>query len=148
MDVTKEISLQIGHLVSTKSGCFLCGGSIPIATPVDGGGSSVALSSPSARLLLKEEPAEVKGAQPSKTVDGEPTSDEKTMSKPVTIRWDSAAPLPSGDRKVLFPLSANGAGRGKARLEALLRDCQPATFGRGSEAILDETYRKIIYMLL
>ncbi len=109
---------------------------------VDGGGSSVAPSFPFARSPPKEEPVEAKGAQQPETADLEPASDEKTTSKPVAIRWDSASPLPSGHCKLLFPLSANDAGTGKARLEALLRDCQPATFGRGSEDILDETYRK------
>lgn len=64
---------------------------------------------------------------------------------PITIRWD-----PSGrgegvlakETKLTFPL-ADGAER---NLERLIRDCQPATSGKGGEGVYDEGYRKALQM--
>ncbi|EFX02814.1 hypothetical protein CMQ_2743 [Grosmannia clavigera kw1407] len=44
-------------------------------------------------------------------------------------------------RRVVFPLAVT-AGLGAEQLAALLRDCQPATFGRAGEDVFDEDYRK------
>jgi hypothetical protein len=116
IDVTEELALQIGDLVSSKSGCFSCGGSIPMAIQHEGGGSTAAR--------------------------GKLNSDKKTTSQPVTIRWDPHSAQPGESRNACFPPSASSAGTGMAMLKALLQDCAPATFGRGSEDVLDESYRK------
>jgi hypothetical protein len=74
------------------------------------------------------------------------TSSESTQSAPVTIRWDPASAPPGESRNMVFPPApaSEATGRGMEQLEALLRDCEPATFGRGGEDILDETYRKAL----
>ncbi|KAL8886758.1 MAG: hypothetical protein Q9192_006434 [Flavoplaca navasiana] len=53
----------------------------------------------------------------------------------VTIRWD--ADTPSELHKVSFPFFQHTAG-----FEALLRKCEPATFGLENRDVLDEGYRK------
>ena len=56
---------------------------------------------------------------------------------PVCIRWDSVG-LNAG-AKITFPLQT---GSDRTVLGQLVSDCQPATFGRGRNDVLDETYRK------
>lgn len=63
------------------------------------------------------------------------TAVHKMRCDPVTIRWDSEATTTA---KITFPCSdVEGPN-----LEQLLKDCQPATFGRGGQDVMDETYRK------
>jgi hypothetical protein len=131
VDLTEELSLHIGQLVSSKGGCFSCGGSIPVA--IQPGGKSDRLTSPS---------AEGQTSGPAETAGSVMDSDVKTTSKPVTVRWDPPSAPPGECRSACFPLSACGTGTGMARLKALLQDCEPATFGRGRQDILDESYRK------
>ncbi|KAJ5934542.1 hypothetical protein N7466_004089 [Penicillium verhagenii] len=59
---------------------------------------------------------------------------------PVTIRWDSG-PEGSHLRKISFPHDEKKAAMSDS-LEHLLKDCEPATFGRGSQEVLDEDYRQ------
>jgi len=54
---------------------------------------------------------------------------------PVTIRWDSDD---SAGCKVTLPC----ADADRPNFEQLLKDCQPASFGRGGEDVMDESYRK------
>lgn len=54
---------------------------------------------------------------------------------PVTVRWDSTT---GTGCKVTFPV----ADADLPNFEQLLKDCEPATFGRGGESIMDESYRK------
>lgn len=56
---------------------------------------------------------------------------------PITIRWDSSV-APNVSHKVMFPCG----DAERPSFEQLLKDCQPATFGRGGEDVLDESYRK------
>lgn len=59
--------------------------------------------------------------------------------KPVIIRWDSK----QGDSrpgKIQLPLAGDDAST--QAFERLLKDCDPATFGRGAEDVYDESYRK------
>jgi hypothetical protein len=56
---------------------------------------------------------------------------------PVTIRWDSI-----DDAKSSYKVSLPCSDDDKPAFEQLLRDCQPATFGRAGKNVLDETYRK------
>lgn len=54
---------------------------------------------------------------------------------PVTLRWDSDD---SAGCKVTLPC----ADADRPNFEQLLKDCQPASFGRGGEDVMDESYRK------
>ena len=54
---------------------------------------------------------------------------------PVTIRWDSDDNVGC---KVTLPCSDDN----RPNFEQLLRDCQPASFGRGGRDVMDESYRK------
>ncbi|KAF1988018.1 hypothetical protein K402DRAFT_462390 [Aulographum hederae CBS 113979] len=93
---------------------FACGGNIPIAGSSDSSEFGDATSRSSATV----------------------SSRDKVSTEPVAIRWDSPNPgKPIG--KAIFPLSTGDAG-----LLQLVSACTPATFGRGNEDILDETYRK------
>ncbi|KAL9101858.1 MAG: hypothetical protein Q9163_002925 [Psora crenata] len=58
---------------------------------------------------------------------------------PVTIRWSL---LPSQGRLVQFPVASQLPQDNYDTFQQLLLDCQPATFGRGGEDILDESYRQ------
>jgi hypothetical protein len=54
------------------------------------------------------------------------------VQRPVTIRWDSG--------KVALPLTDDKMSQ--TAFDQLLNACQPATFGRGNEDVLDVEYRK------
>jgi hypothetical protein len=133
VDLTEELSLQIGELVSSKGGCFSCGGSISLAIQPAGASSPDSSASPS---------VEGKTSGLAETAGSVLNSDGKTTSKPVTVRWDPPSAPPGECRSACFPPSACSTGTGMARLKALLQDCEPATFGRGRKDILDESYRK------
>ncbi|KAL9124866.1 MAG: hypothetical protein Q9217_005855, partial [Psora testacea] len=64
------------------------------------------------------------------------TIGDRRVSSPVDVRWDSTL---SKGRVVRFPVAA---GRSQKAFQHLLLDCQPATFGRDGEDVLDESYRK------
>ncbi|KAL8671579.1 MAG: hypothetical protein Q9168_003923 [Polycauliona sp. 1 TL-2023] len=61
-----------------------------------------------------------------------PSKDGTT--KGAVIRWDTDR----DPRKIYFPCSQDST----QSFEALVRDCQPATFGLDNRDVLDETYRK------
>lgn len=56
---------------------------------------------------------------------------------PIVLRWDS---IKGSVGKVSLPLKNDDVSNDA--FETLLRDCQPATFGKGREEVLDESYRK------
>lgn len=56
----------------------------------------------------------------------------------IAIRWDSAND--QDGHKVVLPVG-DEVGASQA-FQQLLDDCQPATFGKGGEDVLDEEYRK------
>lgn len=58
---------------------------------------------------------------------------------PVTIRWDSG-PDGSHVQKISFPVPKPQVAI-TGSLAHLLEDCEPATFGRGNQEVLDEGYR-------
>ena len=73
------------------------------------------------------------------------STDYPRLPAPVVIRWDH--PVHSTENtstatflgeKVVFSDEIQET----AALSVLVRDCQPATFGRGQQDILDESYRK------
>ncbi len=143
-DYTEELALQVGELVLSKGGRFSCGGSIPIAVQPEGEGSSSHKPGPFAPAPRQEGPPVAKKAKLSKTATSAPDVGPRTAaaSEPVTVRWDPPSAPPGDSRNACFPPSASSTGTGMARLQALLRDCEPATFGRGCEDVLDESYRK------
>lgn len=62
---------------------------------------------------------------------------------PVDLRWDPKDPaVQSCQSKITFPLEPATEGN----LEQLIHDMSPATFGRGGEDVLDESYRKATKM--
>lgn len=65
-----------------------------------------------------------------------PISTEHPMRcDPVTLRWDS---ISGNGCKVILPYPDTD----KPSFEQLVKDCEPASFGRDGESVLDETYRK------
>lgn len=56
---------------------------------------------------------------------------------PIAIRWDSGE---GQGRKVSLPVGNDAIT--EAAFQQLVEDCQPATFGKGGEDVLDESYRK------
>ena len=60
-------------------------------------------------------------------------------SRPVDIRWDPHdETLPARHTKITFPLALAAGGN----LDQLIKDMQPATFGKGGQDVYDESYRK------
>ncbi len=57
--------------------------------------------------------------------------------EPITIRWDSITDA-SSSHKVTLPVKDDE----RPMFEQLLKDCSPASFGRGGKDVMDETYRK------
>jgi hypothetical protein len=145
-DLTEELTHRIGDLVLSKSGRFSCGGSIPITIQSDGDRTSASASlpredgPPKAKKAKKTKPT--KKSKKSKKAEAADRAPELTPAEPVTIRWDPPSAEPGESRNACFPPSASSAGAGMARLAALLKDCEPATFGRGRKDVLDESYRK------
>ena len=67
--------------------------------------------------------------------DSSTLGDHEMRCDPVTIRWDSTSD--SGCEVKLPYKDAD-----KPKFEQLLKDCAPASFGRGGADVVDETYRK------
>lgn len=79
---------------------------------------------------------EDKGPSPKTEVEEKQSLNKHAMRcDPVTIRWDSTS---AGGCKVTLPCLDTE----KPAFEQLLKDCEPASFGRGGESVMDETYRK------
>jgi len=65
-----------------------------------------------------------------------PNSASTVDENSVTLRWDSQ----TQGRKVVLPV--NGDTASQSEFNQLLKDCEPAKFGRGDKDVYDETYRK------
>lgn len=132
--IFEELSRQVAS-ENTKS-LFGIGGAIPV-TALDG------------RLICESDEARSDGHQSTDEVNTADTevweiSSDGDNSKPdvhrmrcdpVTIRWDSDENI--GCRVTLPCADAN-----RPEFEQLLKDCQPASFGRGGKDVMDESYRK------
>ncbi|KAJ5593578.1 hypothetical protein N7537_010482 [Penicillium hordei] len=71
------------------------------------------------------------------------TSDPDTTHEkrdPVTFRWDSG-PHGSHVKKISFPVVETQVAVTDS-LAHLLKDCEPASFGRGNQELIDEGYRQ------
>ncbi|KAK2052717.1 hypothetical protein LY76DRAFT_583010 [Colletotrichum caudatum] len=73
------------------------------------------------------------------TVKGLAPDSKDAAAPPVTVRWNDSREQAHG-RKVAFPVQQ--AEESQASFVQLVQGCQPATFGRNSQEILDETYRR------
>ncbi|PLN86495.1 hypothetical protein BDW42DRAFT_158595 [Aspergillus taichungensis] len=62
------------------------------------------------------------------------------FSPPVQIVW-WAGEQPVGDRRLVLPLDDAATESSSERLQRLVADCEPASFGRGQEDVLDPAYR-------
>ncbi|KAJ5579842.1 uncharacterized protein N7459_005827 [Penicillium hispanicum] len=99
---------------------FLCGGTIPI-----------------------EGPEAAQPAKPTKRAKGnEGIPEARNSSSPVSLFWDSKND--SQARKLVLPLGSStpACNSSDARLRQLVEDCEPASFGRGQETVMDPEYRK------
>lgn len=123
-EIFKVLSNQIQS--ENKHSVFFVGGSIPIT------------SLPGHLICDTDETDSEDGEKTNETaaIPGPQKLSHSTRCDPITIRWDSIDNA-SSSRKVVFPYSDEQ----KPSIEQLLKDCQPATFGRGRQDILDETYR-------
>ena len=74
-------------------------------------------------------------AQPNVNALG--TSSHRMRCEPITIRWDSNTHA-SASHKVSLPVKDEE----RPMFEQLLKDCSPASFGRGGKDVVDESYRK------
>ncbi|KAL6720878.1 hypothetical protein ACLMJK_002803 [Lecanora helva] len=65
--------------------------------------------------------------------------DDQATSPPIVLRWDSPG---GGDpvQKLTLPLSKEE----ESAVESLVNQCEPATFGKGGDEVLDESYRKAV----
>ncbi len=91
---------------------FACGGTIPMFSRVD-------------------------DATNERDDDGE--DPHRTPCLPIDLRWDSQEKgLLASQAKVTFPLEPGT----DENLAQLIKDMSPASFGRGSEEVYDEAYRK------
>lgn len=71
----------------------------------------------------------------------ENVADHQSVSSPVVIRWDRTDGK-SISKLTLPPQSYNEKSDDQRALGGLLDDCAPASFGKGGEDVLDESYRK------
>lgn len=71
----------------------------------------------------------------------ENVADRQSVSSPVVIRWDRADGK-NISKLTLPPQSYAEKSDDQQALIGLLDDCSPASFGRGGEDVLDESYRK------
>lgn len=108
----------LAAVVQDAQSLFACGGSVPIAGTVSHGA----------------EPPNAKG-------HANPRFDS---SSPVTLRWDAPAGVPSEQTKLTLPFEADPSTQ--ASLHELVAHMQPATFGRNSEDVYDESYRRALKM--
>ncbi|KAK1593710.1 uncharacterized protein LY79DRAFT_658873 [Colletotrichum navitas] len=72
------------------------------------------------------------------TVKGLASDSEDAAAPQVTVRWDSRDQ--AHGRKAAFPVQKTEEAQ--VAFARLVDDCQPATFGRNEQEVLDETYRK------
>ncbi|KAH7320592.1 hypothetical protein B0I35DRAFT_197903 [Stachybotrys elegans] len=73
------------------------------------------------------------------------SSSSPRSTPPVVVRWDDktqTSPSRSGEGPTVFKAVFTQDEADVRMVEKLVLDCQPATFGRGQEDVLDETYRK------
>lgn len=118
-------NLEASIISERASASFVCGGTIPIKN--DTGNAS---PSPSQQSNPEEIPLD----------NDQPIRDTQEAS-PIHIFWakedDTAA------RKLILPVSSVPiADSSTERLTQLVSDCEPASFGRGKQDIIDPEYRR------
>jgi hypothetical protein len=81
----------------------------------------------------------------SSTDTTEDLGTSQRSTPPVTVRWDDrlqVTSLQSDEQIAAFRATFTQKESDVRMVQKLVSDCQPATFGRGQEDVLDETYRK------
>ncbi|PLB36863.1 2OG-Fe(II) oxygenase [Aspergillus candidus] len=68
------------------------------------------------------------------------TATSLSAPPPVQLVW-WAGEQPAGDRRLILPLDDATPESSLERLRHLVADCEPASFGRGQEDVLDPAYR-------
>lgn len=115
MDQDKTLLKELARMTTSIGSVYACGGSVATHWPSRHGASTAS--------LLFQQPS------PNR----------------ITVRWDSPLPFQSYSiNKIEFPLatSAEAASSFHPSLNALVHDCQPATFGQSGKDIYDESYRR------
>ncbi|KAM3459846.1 hypothetical protein NHJ6243_006478 [Beauveria neobassiana] len=108
---------ELKNVLAEQRHSYVCGGRIPIAANAN---SSAGEAAPAMKQALQ--------------------------SDPITIRWDVSG-LSEADESPCGKLTLPVAKQvDRDALNALMRDCQPATFGLGRQDVYDETYRKALKM--
>ncbi|KAH8810964.1 hypothetical protein F5884DRAFT_749366 [Xylogone sp. PMI_703] len=131
-DANSNAIKELRAILKDEVPLFACGGMIPIAESNE----ELTDTSSSGR--------KGKGKGKKKATAKTFKVDEQNTSLPVTIRWDleendeSQAPC----TKVTLPLAPGT----EADIERLVQHSEPATFGRGSKDVYDESYRKALKM--
>ncbi|RJE24678.1 hypothetical protein PHISCL_02993 [Aspergillus sclerotialis] len=82
------------------------------------------------------------GTIPIKTpTNQEDAAAPNSISPPVTITWGDDSTMPFSG-KLILPIIDDDTEKGLDALERLVNACDPATFGRGDQDVLDTRYRK------
>lgn len=68
------------------------------------------------------------------------TPTEPMHSNPINVFWSSKEE--DKVNKLTLPIQGNGVSDEESGISTLVRDCSPATFGRGQKDVLDESYRR------
>jgi hypothetical protein len=63
-----------------------------------------------------------------------------TAFPPVSIFWGKKDDVAA--HKVVLPVDASSQGTGPFTLQRLVADCEPASFGKGAQDVIDPKYRK------
>lgn len=147
----EELSNSIAE--ESKAFTFACGGTIPVwsepsvAKPNQDkqkSGPKVTSESEAKQREKTGQNDSIRDEQePEGKDDSDSDDDTPVFVQSIDLRWDS------NDRRRLFsetklilPLEKET----KDNLQLLLKDMQPATFGRGNKDVLDESYRKALKM--
>lgn len=143
-----KIFVELANLVESKNkrSVFAVGGVIPITSldsrlicETDEARSDGHSSGDDTIMAQSQKPQTLKSASTVDTVKKQevdiPADVHIMCCDPVTIRWDTDD---HNGCKVTLPCT----DADRPNFEQLLKDCQPATFGRGGQDVMDESYRK------
>ncbi|KAH0844910.1 oxidoreductase, 2OG-Fe(II) oxygenase family protein [Fonsecaea pedrosoi] len=154
--VFEELAQQVQY--EGENSVFAVGGSIPLTSfdkhlicesddtesdednePSDQPSSEPSLGSPPSRdgLVGYDNSSESDLEHLAPPAPGGSVEEHKMRCDPITIRWDSTGAV-GGSHKVTLPCTDSQ----RPSFEQLLKDCQPASFGRAGKDVMDETYRK------
>ncbi|KAF2117252.1 hypothetical protein BDV96DRAFT_490085 [Lophiotrema nucula] len=121
---TALIANALADFVTTSSS-FACGGTLAVQLP-----------EPTAKDQTNQDDASPphKRQKPQQQLGEEQTTNEESVTGPITIRWDSG----DSTKRITLPLDEQD----DAAVADLVADTQPATFGLEGKDVYDESYRK------